>query len=75
MEELGAFSLTPDVGARVGVGAKSGLPVFNGSPRFALWGKWGKFPLPWPGLGDIGPPTKPCLSSEASEIPSYSEGQ
>lgn len=41
MEELGAFfSLTPDVGARVGVGAKSGLPVFNGSPWFALWGKW-----------------------------------
>ena len=36
MEGLGAFSLTPDVGARAGVGAKSGFPVFNRNPRFEL---------------------------------------
>lgn len=50
VEELGAFSLTPDVEAQAGVGAKSGFPVFNRNPRSKLIGKMGRNSL-LPGLG------------------------
>lgn len=71
MEELGAFSLTPDVGAGAGVGAKSGLSVFISNPRSTSRKNRAKEPVSaWASR----PPAQQGLSFKASEISGYSGG-